>query len=64
MKKKEKMQWGGNRPGSGRKKIKPDEKKVACGFALHPQAIAKISEVAKKLDLSLSAALERIIEKY
>lgn len=52
---------GGSRPGAGRKRINPNNKKVVKSIALTQNTIAKLEILAGKEGLSTSAYLENLI---
>lgn len=56
--------WGGNRPGAGRPLADGKQKKVATAFSLSPSTLKTLDDIAKKLGLSRSGAIERIIHLF
>jgi Ribbon-helix-helix protein, copG family. len=56
--------WGGNRPGAGRPKSSPAERKVVVTFGLRPDSVKKVDALAKKHNTSRSQALEILIKNF
>ena len=57
------MPHGGARPGSGRKKIKTQDKKITVAYSLHPDRAQWVTEMADRLGYNRSAFIDGILKR-
>lgn len=55
------MNRGGSRPGSGRKKIATDKKRVVLSCRVAPQTMEKIKALCQQQDVKVGVLLDEII---
>lgn len=60
----EKGNWGGNRPGSGRPKLAPEARRVHSTFTLSPEVAAAIAERSLLEGVTRSEALTRCVREW
>lgn len=58
----EKKTWGGKREGAGKKAMPKGQKRVNMVVTIKPAIVARLKEIAKEEQVSVSSIVEDILE--